>query len=349
VVIDEIETLLDKFLGDFMENKKKIWNIFIELLRNAKKVILLDAFITTKTIDFIQSIDAAPFKIYRRLYEPSTRTVKYVKSKEIMINDMIQKLKNGNKIFVFYPHKTQSKEAISMETLSSILTAESKQKGTFYHADVDEKRKSGLKNVNESWKEAKFIITNSVITCGINYENEDFDYAYIFTASFNTPRDIIQVSYRARFLSSGIINVCFIGHMNQINSWVLDNKEINCSLYDRLIDSILCEKKSPLKRTLQLFCQKANYRQDVDKQQMTDELEKYFKRLVDENINLGFSYDSIDEIKYDTAAETIQQRIFSQEATMYEKIMLQKYYFQKQFQQTALDEKNTLTNDSGER
>jgi hypothetical protein len=39
IVIDEIETLLDKFLGDFIENKADIWNQFVRLIINAKKVI----------------------------------------------------------------------------------------------------------------------------------------------------------------------------------------------------------------------------------------------------------------------------------------------------------------------
>ena len=62
LVIDEIETLIDKFMDDFMEQgvkklKKTIRQYFVRLIRNAKKVILLDAFITTKTINLIKSIE----------------------------------------------------------------------------------------------------------------------------------------------------------------------------------------------------------------------------------------------------------------------------------------------------
>jgi hypothetical protein len=58
LVIDEIETLLDKFLGDFLEHgnlqlKTRIWQNFIQLFKSAKKIILLDAFITTKTLKLI--------------------------------------------------------------------------------------------------------------------------------------------------------------------------------------------------------------------------------------------------------------------------------------------------------
>ena len=67
-------------------------------------------------------------------------------------------------MFIFYPHKTQSKDNISMETLFIVLTKESQQKCVFYHADVGEKKKKALKNVNEAWSDYKFVITNSVIT-----------------------------------------------------------------------------------------------------------------------------------------------------------------------------------------
>ena len=127
-----------------------------------------------------------------------------------MIMEIIQKVKNGSKCFIFYPYKQASNDIIGMETLFNMITKESGKKGVFYHADVSEKTKKGLKNINESWSDYKFVLTNSIITCGIIYENEDFDYAYIFTASFNTPRDIIQVSYRARFLSTGLIKVNFL-------------------------------------------------------------------------------------------------------------------------------------------
>jgi hypothetical protein len=294
VVIDEIETLLDKFLGDFIENKAEIWGNFTRILQNAKKVILLDAFITTKTINFIQRLSPIDpinrfddFVIFKRIKEPTTRTIKYVTTKEIMVDDIIRKVKNGNKVFIFYPHKTQSSREISMETLFNMITKETGQKGVFYHADVGEKRKKGLKNVNKEWSDYKFIITNSVITCGINYEKEDFDYKYIFTASFNTPRDIIQVSYRARFLSTGIINVCFLGAMREMNAWKVDVKDVKDTNYDALINDILIEKKSPLKQTLQLFASKAHYKQETDTSVMTNELDKFFKKLVDTNIALG--------------------------------------------------------------
>jgi hypothetical protein len=139
---------------------------------------------------------------------------------------------------------------------------ETGKKGVFYNADVNDKIKNELQNVNESWSGRDFVLTNNILTCGVNYEKLDFDYKFLFIASHNTPRDIIQVSYRARYLSTGIIYVCYMGRMNTENTWIDDFQKINCPMYTNLFNNILIEKKAPLKRAFQLFCVKAHYRQE---------------------------------------------------------------------------------------
>tara|TARA_R110002126_G_scaffold226568_1_gene371247 strand:- start:624 stop:3491 length:2868 start_codon:yes stop_codon:yes gene_type:complete len=342
IVIDEIETLIDKFLGDFMKMKKQIWETFKRIILKAKKVIFLDAFITTKTLNFIKNLEGeinTPMVIYQRLNEPSTRTVEIMKNQSIMLNDIITNIKNNKKCFIFYPYKNGSKNGniISMEALSTLIQKETGKNGLYYNADVDDKVKGGLKDVNKSWKEFDFIITNNIITCGVNYERKDFDYAYLFVASHNSPRDIIQVSYRARFLSSENIKVCYMGIMNQPNTFQIDTYEIGCPIYKALIDSILLEKHSPLKKTLQLFCNKAHYKFEINEKVLSADLKKYISNLVS-NCEVGFSYSMIDDIDF-RYAELIQQNIFSQTATMIQKIMLQKYFFQLTFKQSAQDVK----------
>jgi hypothetical protein len=216
-----------------------------------------------------------------------------------------------------------------MEMLSTLLETETNKKGIYYNADIDDIVKGGLKDVNKSWKDYDFIITNNIITCGVNYERKDFDFAYIFVASHNSPRDIIQVSYRARFLSSENIKLCYMGRMTQPNTFQIDTAIINCPIYTRLINSILIEKQSPLRKTLQLFCNKAHYKFQVNTAVLSSELKKYISELIT-NCEVGFSYKNIDNIDF-RFAEKIQQDILKDCATMIDKIMLQKYFFQLSF------------------
>lgn len=340
LVIDEIETLIDKFLGDFLEQgtsqlKKQIWINFVNLFKNAKKVLLLDAFITSKTIKLIENIENSlnQIVIFERINEPQTRTIKYMDNEKSMIQDIINKLKQGSKLFIFYPYKNMSGNFHSMEQIFNTIEISTKKKGIFYNADVDDKIKSGLKDVNASWEDKDFIITNNIITCGVNYENLDFDYKYIFIASHNTPRDIIQVSYRARHLNSGIIKLCYMGKMNQNNTWLNDCDKMSCPIYTKMYNDILVEKKAPLKRSFQLFCVKAHYKQTTDDFKINEKLEQELTKML-ENQNVGMSYASIPEIEW-SQAEHIEEKCFTQQATMTEKYALNKYYFKKSFVEDA--------------
>ena len=78
VVIDEIETVLnswadDETHGDKMENNFKT---FCGLLQKADKVILLDAFITNKTYNFISSIDKLNSITYTSDKKPPLKILK---------------------------------------------------------------------------------------------------------------------------------------------------------------------------------------------------------------------------------------------------------------------------------
>jgi hypothetical protein len=352
LIIDEIETLIDKFMGDFLEQgslklKKQIWNIFVDLFRNAKQVILLDAFITTKTTNLIKQIEGHldTTVIFQRLYEPQTRTIHYMdyKNKEnnkatfdATLHDIIQKLNQGSKLFIFYPYKKQYDGIYSMEQIYNLLIKKTNKKGIFYNADVGDNTKKGLKDVNTTWTQFDFIITNNIITCGVNYEEMDFDYKFLFIASHNTPRDIIQVSYRARFLSTGIIKICFMGKMNQTNTWLNDCAKINCPIYTNTYNNILVEKKAPIKKSFQLFCVYAKYKQKTDDYKINQSIEKEIENALNEQ-GIGMSYDSIQDIDF-SVAEFIEEKCFAQQATMLDKYQLNKYYFKKAFANNTPEE-----------
>jgi hypothetical protein len=327
IVIDEIETVLDKFMGDFLEGKmslkKHIWDKFCFLLRQAKRIIVLDAFITTKTTNFLKHF--GDMCIYTRKFEPQTRQIVYMKNYDVMLHDMVEKIKSGSKIFCFYPYKKDSDVYVSMEKIFQYITDETGKKGIFYNADIDDHVKTGLKNINETWKDYSFILTNNIITCGVNYENLDFDYKYLFIGSFNTPRDIIQVSYRARHLSTGIIKVCYLKGSHQ-NAFMKDTID---PIYDELYKSIMIEKMAPLRKAFQLFCKKAHYKQTTDKTVLSDVLSSQLNNQL-QKYEIGFVYDDIEKINYPTAME-IQTKCFDQEATQYEKVQLEKYFFRERF------------------
>ena len=116
-----------------------------------------------------------------------------------------------------------------------------------------------------------------------------------------------------------------MGKMTQPNAFICDNHIIDCPIYTALINDILNEKYSPIKNTFSLFCNKASYKQTVCKKTMDEKLEKYLSDLRSESV-CGFKYLDIPNMLSDES-ERIQQKMFSQDATMIEKFQLQKYFF----------------------
>lgn len=335
LVIDEPETLLNKWYGPFMKDKKiPNWRVFLELMQRTPRVIQLDAFFTKLTVDFNKAL-GVEMVMYEREKEPVVRTINYLPSMTATHSRIISDLREGKKLFIFYPYKHASgkdKAIVSMESFANTLrhVGEGK-KVVMYNADVDEKVKAGLRNVNESWGDVDVVITNSTITCGVNYDDEDtrFDEEYLYISSFSSPRDIIQVSYRPRHLETNRINVCFMGKMTQANTMEDDSDEMKCPIYETLVKSIRIEKFSPIKKTFQLFCSKAYYRQEVDHREIEEQLEREAMDLFD-RYKLGASYENVADIDY-LEEEVIKQKLFVGTATMEEKYKIQKYHFKKQF------------------
>lgn len=335
IVLDEIETIIDKWFGNFMANpiKQNNWNVFCNLLRRAEKLILLDAFITTKTIRLITSIcPNIEYRIYERNVEPITRAVHYNNDFALCVRQMIDDLRNGLKLFIFYPYKNHSRsdsKYVSMEAFYHMLVSETGKRGEHYNGDVDDKVKLGLRNVNITWSDLDFVITNMVITCGVNYDKTDFDKEYIFCTSFTSPRDAVQVSYRPRTLNTNQIVCCFLGKMTQTNAWEVDTEIIPDPVYSQMIDSILIERKSPIRKTLQLFFDKAHYSQHMHRDKIQESIGHEITEML-EKYGAQYTFGNIPDIDF-SVADSINQKMFAGSATRLEKMMFQKYLFKNMF------------------
>lgn len=337
VVCDESETILDKWYGTFMkETKLKNWNVFVNILKNASKVICMDAFITKKTTKFIEALNENnSIRIVQKEDNVCTRTVKYVKNYELMINRLIEDIKAGKKPLIVYPLKKASFGLPSMEELYRCISTETRTFGQFYHADVDDEVKKEIKNINEKWSNYSFVIMNNTITCGVNYDKtvNIFDSVYIFVATICSPRDLVQQSYRVRELESKTIYVTFLKSSIPPTTWNDDCGEMNCPIYKKLYNSIMIEKKSPQRNTLKLFFRKAFYKQIVDKELVNDSIRRNIENLLYKyKIEMPFAGVQNIEAK---VAEEIEQKVICCLATMREKYELQKYHFKGTFNENT--------------
>jgi disulfide oxidoreductase YuzD len=108
-----------------------------------------------------------------------------------------------------------------------------------------------------------------------------------------------------------------------------DCKVMSCPIYTKLYHSILTEKYAPLKNAFKKFCIQAHYKQTMDKHSIEKALQNEIKQKLEDN-QFYYKYADIDEIDL-RMADIIKDKCFEQCATMYEKVQLQKYYYNLQF------------------
>jgi hypothetical protein len=129
---------------------------FIDIIQNADKVIFLDAFTSKITTNFINSLGNGEYKIVERLKEDTTRTINFM-SNYSWLDDIMKKIKDNKKIFMFYPYLRANNGLPSMEELKVIIEKQTNKTGVCYNSQVDDETLNGLKDVNSSWSKVDFV------------------------------------------------------------------------------------------------------------------------------------------------------------------------------------------------
>lgn len=334
VIIDEIETFLKLFNCNSTLNSTKAgisldntWDKFINILLNCKKIILLDAFISKITLDFLDKLKIN-YEIIRRSNETSERKMIIKKSFNSWACNIIKDLKAGKKIIIFYPLKKERKSNDlmvypSMQQLVNQISSMTGKKGIFHNADCGAKINNKLKDVNKYWIEYDFVVSNNKINVGLNFDLKFFNSCYLALAGFSSPRDIIQFSYRARSLSDDTIKYCFLDHSNNINGQEKEKVNNYNDVFRKLNKNIRIEKYANLKKTFLFFATAAKY--NIDNEIIMDDIEPV--KFIDCDY---YNYNKIDDYEKKLIKQ-IERDIYAQKATTDLILSVQKFHFKKLF------------------
>tara|TARA_R110000803_G_scaffold11944_2_gene35210 strand:- start:14 stop:3880 length:3867 start_codon:yes stop_codon:yes gene_type:complete len=197
VVIDESESICDNLTGEMIiknhpiENMTKIKNI----ISNSKKVMLMDAYLTTRSYNMIK--DILKDKIINKKSYYLKNIFKYEKRELVILdggdkftNMIINKLEKGERCVVVCGSKKLSDIIVKACSEYSIKNYNS-----------NNPLKNGC-NVNEEWSECDLLIYTPTITAGISYDNKDklFDNLFVYCVNKGSShfRDTIQAHKRVR-------------------------------------------------------------------------------------------------------------------------------------------------------
>lgn len=375
VVIDEIETVLNCWTDEetHKENLGNNFKVFCNVIRNANKIILLDAFITTKTTNFINNIgiENKEMILYNSKYSPEKKKINHNKDFMEITNKIAKEVREGKKLYIFYAFKNGTKNSHysiiqmdlrikeiikqmdidscnDLEKIKEInkIPTQDYKKSLLYYAESKEKNQLG--DVNKLWKEADYILTTSSITVGVNYEGLDYDKIYLLCSGIsNNPRDIIQSSMRIRKPTTNIIELfCFDYDSKNLIEYpkYYHNNDV---VYRSLVQDIYTELQCDFNTSFRKFCELTNY--DVSK---VPELKYDKKRVRNQFVNDMFvsrmllDYDNVPEITDDLIQE-YEEKMYQRSATLSERLSIDRFYMDKTFRLLEKDERQVIWNNRG--
>jgi len=377
VVIDEIETVLNSWSDSKThgENMETNFDRFYSLIKSAERVILLDAFITKKTLNFIDNLEHN----YSRPEEITTiYSDKVPPYKKLIQNDdysktidkMVFDIRQGKKIYIFYAFKTSKttrdgildldyrikrriqeldeKDAVTDSEKLKIMKIDTKdyKKSLVYFAES--KEKNDLGDVNKKWTESDYIITNTSITVGVNYEGIDYDKIYLLcSGSTGSPRDIIQTSMRIRKTKEDIIELFFFDVLNKDFLEYPSYYSESSPIFKKLIVDVYAEHHSDFVDSFKKFCDITNYDYSncpILTNKMNIKKSEFINDLYESNMLIEYSKIPILD---ESTKELYENRIYERKATLVERLSIDKYYFDNHYYYLKKESRSFLWNFKG--
>lgn len=201
VLLDECETLLATLSPNQTHGKNYIANVqtFESIVKNAKHVFAVDAFLTDRTTSLLQVL-RGEVQIVVNPTMPYNRTGVIYNSETEYHSELRNKLKGGKRIISFWGKKDHAVayHKRTPEGITNIL----------YCKDTDEKVKQlHFGDVNKYWGEHQHVAYTSAVTVGLNYTAEPaFDQCSFYASAYSCiSRDVIQALHRARSLKDDFI------------------------------------------------------------------------------------------------------------------------------------------------
>jgi len=340
VVIDEIETLSMMWQGNRGgpgANKIEMnFPRFRDIIKNAKKVYIMDAFINARTPQLLKDIDPKGRVIAIKNPEPpQPRYFIGVPDSKTWVAEIGAQLRAGKNLFIFYPFVDSSPKHISMDQLVQTLSIVSGLPETdfiHYHSKQPASVKKTTQNVNEVWATKRCVVTNTTITVGVNFDIEHFDSIYAYYANWVSQRDFTQVLFRCRTIRTNNIYIFREGGKGRSSPWIHSN--LSDPIYRNMLAGLKYEFNSVgsvgSKDVFKYFAWRAN----IQFKGQIEESSKKVKDHVDEIIKKSeclFRWDRIDDISFLQYENKLSQIINSWTTSIDTGLQVRKYIFKRLF------------------
>jgi hypothetical protein len=196
VILDEIESILTQFFSETLDNRNACYNEFMDTLKYANKIIMCDADIGPRSIEFAESISSNSL-ILRNLYKGQPRKFIMMNDQTIYENMIRNDINDGKNIAVATLCRTYG---LALRDKLIAEYPDIADKIVCFHGKMDSKIKNELNDVRTHLTKYRVFIYTTTISCGVNYDIPNHFYkVYGFIIGHKgSPREFLQMIGRIR-------------------------------------------------------------------------------------------------------------------------------------------------------
>jgi len=177
VILDEIESIWTQFSSGNLKDYYGVINTFTYLIRITKKIIIMDANLSKRTLRLIRHIRPQTdieINYYVNRYNPSHDYKYYIASKQILYTAIYKYLRDKKKIAIMTNSLKESLEVAEFIGERIVGT-----KLMVYNSRIKQsKRTKHFADVNTYWKKYDCIICSPTVSAGVSFEEEYFDCVF---------------------------------------------------------------------------------------------------------------------------------------------------------------------------
>lgn len=204
LVIDELHGIRRQACGSFASTD--CWVAFTRLVKEAGRVVVLDAYADDDDRALVSSIRGCPIEMVRNTHQPHTK-------KAIQAFSSYKDYQKGFDAFVAYfasqpkAWRLDNRFVVvcqwrkDVEVTASALEALG-LRGKAYHGKTCAKtRAAEFANHQEAWKESEFVVYNSTLEAGVSIEGPEWKSAWVLMRGMGHVEAAIQGLHRFRAIT----------------------------------------------------------------------------------------------------------------------------------------------------
>lgn len=234
IILDEVETVLNIFSSPTMKgNITYNYNLLKSYIDKSERVFAADAFITNRTIDFINNFKGDKTIIINEKPNIERGAIEIHENK--ILNVLCDSIKRGEKNYVCFGSAKKLNLFYDSIIKNKLLE---KEDIIYYKSSADDNEtKKTLNNINNEWVKYKLVMTTPTITVGCSFSVPDyFDNTFIVSYPSCVVRDIFQMHMRARTIKNN--KIYFSIPETKTYNFIRSSANIKMNLYNNYDDQI---------------------------------------------------------------------------------------------------------------